>query len=71
MSSRINMIKMGNHIADLRKKKNYTQKTLGDILNIHEKTISKWENDINEPNLAAIRELSELLGCSIEYLISD
>ena len=46
MNDRSNMSKMGKHIAELRKSKGYTQKTLGDILDVSDKTVSKWEKGI-------------------------
>lgn len=39
----MNQVKIGKFIADERKKKNYTQKLLAEILGISNKTISKWE----------------------------
>ena len=35
--------KIGDFISAERKKKNYTQKQLADILNVSDRTISKWE----------------------------
>lgn len=61
----------GQKLKKARIEKKVTQRFLAEKMHVSYQTISKWENDINEPNLAAIRELSKLLGCSIEYLISD
>ncbi len=35
--------KVGSLIRDLRKEKGLTQKKLADLMNISDKTISKWE----------------------------
>lgn len=35
--------KIGKFIAEERKNKNYTQKQLANILNVSDRTISKWE----------------------------
>lgn len=35
--------KIGKFISEERKKKNYTQKQLADILNVSDRTVSKWE----------------------------
>jgi len=70
MSSRTNMIKMGNHIADLRKKKKYTQKTLGDILDVSDKTISKWEKGVVAPDITILQSLANALDASVEELLA-
>ena len=35
--------KIGKFISEERKKKNYNQKQLAEILNVSDRTISKWE----------------------------
>ena len=70
MSSRTNMIKMGMHIADLRKKKNLTQKTLGDILDVSDKTVSKWEQGVAAPDITLLQSLSNVLEVSVEEIIT-
>lgn len=39
----MDQIKIGRFIAGERKRKGYTQRQLADILEISDKTISKWE----------------------------
>lgn len=39
----MNLKKIGEFISEERKKKNYTQKQLAEILNVSDRTISKWE----------------------------
>lgn len=39
----MNQIQIGKFIAEERKRKNYTQGQLADVLQISDKTISKWE----------------------------
>lgn len=62
---------LGQKIKKLRIDKGYTQKDLADQLNVTFQTVSKWEGDINEPDLATIRQMAKLFSCSIEYLISE
>ena len=50
----LDMVKMGKHIAELRKRKGYTQKKLGEILDISDKTISKWELGFIAPDITLI-----------------
>lgn len=42
----MNCDKIGSLILALRKEKNLTQKNLADLLNISDKTISKWERGL-------------------------
>ena len=44
---KMNCDKMGALIQCLRKEKGYTQKTLADILNISDRTVSKWERGLS------------------------
>ena len=43
----MDQIKIGRFIAKERKNKDYTQKQLADILGISDKTISKWEREMD------------------------
>lgn len=61
----------GQNIKENRLKKGYTQKALADMLNVSFQTVSKWESDINEPDLASLRKLSEIFDCSIDSLLSS
>ena len=70
MNNRSNMIKMGNHIADLRKEKGYTQKTLGDILDVSDKTVCKWEKGIVAPDITILSSLANTLDVSVEEILS-
>lgn len=61
---------MGEIISTLRKEKGMTQKELGDMLNITDKAVSKWERDIACPDTQTIPKLAEILGVSIEELMN-
>lgn len=60
---------IGKRISDLRKKNNITQLDLASKLFVTDKTVSSWESDRTEPSLEMIVKLSEILGCSVGYLI--
>ena len=69
MSNRSSIIKMGEHIAELRKSKGLTQKNLGDILDISDKTVSKWEQGLVAPDITILNSLASTLGITIEELL--
>ena len=60
---------LGKRLLQLRKKNYYTQQMLGQKLNISAQAISKWENDLSEPDLAMLRKLAELYEISLSVLI--
>ena len=61
----------GQKIKKLRTESNLTQKDLADKMNVTFQTVSKWENDTNEPDITNIKELAKIFNCSYEYLFSD
>ena len=62
---------LGQKLKKLRTDKNLTQKDLADQLHVTFQTISKWENDENEPDISTLKELAKLYDCSVDYLISE
>ena len=62
---------LGQKIKKLRNDKGLTQKDLADQVHVTFQTVSKWENDENEPDVSTLRELAKLFGCSLDYLLSE
>ena len=61
---------LGEKIKKLRLSKNLTQADLADQIHVTFQTVSKWENNENEPDVSTLRELSKLFECSLDYLLS-
>lgn len=61
--------KIGKLIYHLRKEKDMTQKDLADLMNISDKTISKWERGLGCPDVSLLPELSQILGVNIEEIL--
>lgn len=59
------MKKYGKIISKLRKEKGLTQEALGKKLNVSYQAVSKWENDLSEPDLATLENLVDVLGVSM------
>jgi DNA-binding XRE family transcriptional regulator/desulfoferrodoxin (superoxide reductase-like protein) len=66
----VNCDKIGKLIYNLRKEKDMTQKQLADLMNISDKTISKWERGFGCPDVSLLPELSQILGVNIEEILS-
>lgn len=62
-------VKIGQLILELRKEKGYTQQQLADMMNISNKTISKWECGAGCPDVSIWPELSSILGVEIQRLL--
>lgn len=62
--------KVGDLIYRLRTEKNMTQKNLANMLNISDKTVSKWERGLGCPDVSLLGELSQALGVNIEKILA-
>lgn len=65
----MNQIVIGQFIALKRKEKNLTQGQLAEILNISNKTISKWETGKSMPDYSLINPLCEALDVTVSELL--
>lgn len=61
---------MGETISVLRKEKKMTQMNLAEKMNVTDKAVSKWERDLSCPDINSIPRLAEVLGVSVEELVS-
>ena len=65
----LDIIRVGNQIASLRKKRGFTQEELSERLGITAQAISKWENGHSLPETALLPMLSDILDCSIDQIL--
>ncbi len=61
---------IGERIANLRKKNGLTQLQLAEKLNISDKAVSKWESNKGDPSVEMLALLSNVLECSIDYIVT-
>ena len=66
----MNQEKIGKFIKILRKEKKLTQNELATKLGVTDKSISNWENGKTMPDLSLFKPLCEILGITINDLIS-
>lgn len=62
--------KIGKFIAECRKEKSFTQAALAEQLGITDRAVSKWERGKNMPDLSIMPDLCELLGISVNELLT-
>ena len=66
----VNMFKFGNYICKLRENKNLTQTELARILDVSDKSISKWENGQAFPRIETFEKLAVSLDTTVEDIFS-
>ena len=66
----MDMRKIGNFLAELRKSKNLTQEELGEQIGVTNKTVSRWENGNYLPPVEILQIFSKFYEISINELLS-
>ena len=61
---------LGRRIARLRLEKTVTQERLARELSVSPQAVSKWENDINYPDISLLPEIAHFLGVTVDELLS-
>lgn len=67
---KMDMIKIGKFIAELRKEQGLTQEQLGEKIGVTNKTISRWETGNYLPPADALMSMSELFSVSVNEILS-
>lgn len=62
--------KVGNQIAELRKLKGLTQSELGERLCVSFQAVSKWERGETLPDTAILPDLANVLETTIDFILS-
>lgn len=65
----LNPEKVGKFIKKLRKDNNLTQQKLAQMYGVTYQAVSKWENGINLPDVALIKQMSKDFNISIEDIL--
>ncbi len=60
----------GSNLSFYRKQAGLTQQQLSERLNVSPQAISKWENDLAEPDILTIGKLAEIYNVTIDRLIN-
>ena len=59
---------IGENIANLRKKKGWTQAEFGEMIGVSNQAVSKWESGISMPDIMLLPHIAEAFECSIDEL---
>ncbi|MFT3986000.1 MAG: helix-turn-helix transcriptional regulator [Lachnospiraceae bacterium] len=60
---------MAERLQDLRKKANYSQEQVSDMLGISRQAVSKWESGQGKPEIDNIIKLVEIYNVSADYIL--
>lgn len=63
-------MKIGLTIQKLRIDANMTQEELAESLFVSRELVSKWENDLRQPDYCAVQKISQIFNVDVEYIIS-
>ncbi|MBE6750595.1 MAG: helix-turn-helix transcriptional regulator [Ruminococcaceae bacterium] len=61
---------IAHNIAELRKQNGLTQIELAEKLNYSDKSVSKWERGESIPDIVVLKEIADLFGVTVDYLIT-
>ena len=64
-------VTVASNIIDLRTKAGMTQLELAEKLNYSDKSVSKWERAESTPDVFVLKNISEIFGVTIDYLLSS
>lgn len=65
----MNQIKIGCFLKNLRKEKGITQEQLAEAFSVSNRTVSRWENGNNMPDLDILVGLSDYFGVELRELL--
>ncbi len=65
----MNQNNIGEFIAKVRKERGLTQDDIARKLGITSQSVSKWERGVNVPDISILKDLSGMLGVTVEELL--
>ncbi len=67
---KVDQIKIGKFLKELRKEKGITQEQFAEILGISNRTISRWETGSNMPDISLLVEIADYFDVTILEIIN-
>jgi transcriptional regulator with XRE-family HTH domain len=62
---------LGEKVKELRVRNGLNQKDLADKVSVTAQAVSRWEQDIVEPDVGTLKKLSEIFATSLDLLLSN
>lgn len=70
MSNSLDQVKIGQFLRELRKEKRITQEQLAEDFRVSNRTVSRWENGNNMPDLDILIEISDYYEVDLRELLN-
>ena len=65
------MVKIGNRIVELRKKKGWSQTELAKQVEASREAIGKYERDEAQPSVETAKKIADALDVTLDYLVDE
>ena len=65
------MVKIGNRIVELRKKKGWSQTDLAKQVEASREAIGKYERDEAQPSVETAKKIADALDVTLDYLVDE
>jgi len=65
------MVKIGNRITELRKKKGWSQTELAKQIKVSREAIGKYERDEAQPSVETAKKIADTLEVTLDYLVDE
>lgn len=62
---------IASNIVALRRSGKLTQGELAEKLNYSDKAVSKWERAESMPDIAVLKQIADMFGVTVDYLLSE
>lgn len=66
----MNQLEIGLFLKELREEKGITQEKLAEMVGVSNRTVSRWENGRNMPDLSILMQLTELYGVKLSEIVA-
>lgn len=70
-SQEVMTLTFSEKLKELRTKKNYSQESLAELLNVSRQAITKWENGNGMPDIENLKAIAQLFGVTVDSLVHD
>ena len=61
--------KIGSFLKQLRQERQLTQENLAEIMCVTNRSVSRWENGVNLPDLPTLIQLADFYGITLDELV--
>lgn len=62
---------LGDKIKKAREMNNISQIKLGEMLNVTQQAVGRWEKNKSDPDISTLKKISKLLNVSLSFLLEE